>query len=94
MGEAKASQFHCVQANFAPGQEKLLQKPLWWLGVLRFRSDEDGDVRVGVFPQREEILIRGAGFRSVTLRGVRTGKSQDKEQANSLRNNRWISGSV
>jgi hypothetical protein len=28
------------------------------LRVLRFCSDEDGNVRVGVFPEREEILIR------------------------------------
>jgi hypothetical protein len=33
------------------------------LRVLRFRSDEDGNVRVGVFPEREEILIGGAETR-------------------------------
>jgi hypothetical protein len=27
------------------------------LGVLRLRSDEDGNVGVGVFPERKEILI-------------------------------------
>jgi len=32
------------------------------LRVLRFRSDENGDVRVGVFPEREEILIGRLGF--------------------------------
>src|SRR5271157_4789580 len=31
-------------------------------GVLRFGLDEDGDVGIGVLPQREKILIRGAGF--------------------------------
>jgi hypothetical protein len=32
---------------------KLLQ-----LGVLGFRTNEDGDVGIAVFPEREEILIR------------------------------------
>ena len=39
------------------------------LCVFRFDLFEDGDVRVSVFPQREEILIRGDGFRLVR-RGV------------------------
>src|SRR6202049_5088479 len=30
--------------------------------VFRFRSDEDGDAGVGVFPEREEILVAGPGF--------------------------------
>ena len=35
--------------------------------VFGFRCDEDGNVRVGVFPQREEILIRRLGFGGVAL---------------------------
>ena len=36
--------------------------PLSQSGVLGFGLLVDGDVRVGVFPEGEEILIRGAGF--------------------------------
>jgi hypothetical protein len=35
---------------------KLLQ-----LGVFGFSGDEDGNVGVGIFPQREEILMGGSG---------------------------------
>jgi hypothetical protein len=38
------------------------------LRVLRFRSDENGNVRVGVFPQRQEILI--GRFGGIALYGV------------------------
>jgi len=34
-------------------------KRLFQLGVLRFCGDEDGDVGIGVFPQREEIFVGG-----------------------------------
>ena len=51
------------------------------LGVLRFRGDEDGDVGVGVFPQREEILIRGSGFGGVALQGVSAGEAEMRERA-------------
>src|ERR1700680_362025 len=30
--------------------------------VFRLRSDEDGDAGVGIFPEREEIVVGGAGF--------------------------------
>jgi hypothetical protein len=33
-------------------RQKLLQ-----LRVFRFRSDEDGNVGVGIFPQNEEVLV-------------------------------------
>jgi hypothetical protein len=35
--------------------------------ILRLGSDEDGDVRVGVFPEHEEILIRRLGLGGVAL---------------------------
>ena len=35
--------------------------------VLCFRRDENRNVRVGVFPEREELLIRGAGLHGVAL---------------------------
>jgi hypothetical protein len=42
---------------------------LFQLGVLRFGSDEDGDVRVGVFPERQEIVIGRLGLGGVALAG-------------------------
>ena len=45
--------------------QKLLQ-----LRVLRLRCDEDRNVRVGVFPKRQEILIRCLGFGRVALHCV------------------------
>ncbi len=45
------------------------------LRVLELGGDEDGDVRVGVFPQVEKILIRSAGFGGVALQCVSTRQS-------------------
>ena len=42
------------------------------LGVFRLGFLQNGDVGIGVFPQREEILIRGAGFDGVALHGIRS----------------------
>jgi hypothetical protein len=49
------------------------------LPVLRFRSDEDRNVRVGVFPQREEILIRRLGFGGVALLRVGASEAEMRE---------------
>jgi hypothetical protein len=38
--------------------------------VLRLGLLQDGDARVGVFPEREEILICGAGIGRVALQSV------------------------
>jgi hypothetical protein len=35
---------------------------LLYFGAFGFRSDEDGDFRVGVFPEGEESVVLGAGF--------------------------------
>ena len=43
----------------------LLQLREFNLGLL-----QDGDVGVGVFPERDEILIRGRGLGGVALHGV------------------------
>jgi len=43
-------------------------KPLLQLRVFRFRSDENRNVRVGVLPGREEILIRGSSFGRLAFR--------------------------
>jgi hypothetical protein len=38
--------------------------------VLRFCCNEDGNVRVGILPEREEILIGRLGFGGVALDGI------------------------
>ena len=45
-------------------------RELLQLRVLSFRGDEDGNIGVGVFPQREEILIGEAGFGGIALHSV------------------------
>ena len=42
----------------------------------RLCSDENRDVRIGIFPEREEILISCAGFGGVALHGVSARKPQ------------------
>jgi len=44
------------------------------LRVFRLGSDENRNVRVGVFPEREEILIRSAGLGDVALQSIGTSK--------------------
>jgi len=39
--------------------------------LFSFRCAEDGNVGVGAFPKREEILIRSAGFGSIACQRVR-----------------------
>jgi hypothetical protein len=46
------------------------------LGIFRFGGDKDGDFGVGVFPEREEILICRLGLGGVTLHRVGSGQSQ------------------
>jgi len=46
---------------------KLRRVKLVQLGVFGLGGEEDGDAGVSVFPQREEILIGGAGFGGVAL---------------------------
>src|SRR5260370_39781249 len=43
---------------------------LFQFRVLSLRSDENRNVRVGVFPEREEILIGRLGLGGVALHGV------------------------
>lgn len=50
---------------------KLLQ-----LRVFGFGLFQDGNVLVGVLPQSKEILIRGAGFGSISLQRESTGHPQ------------------
>ena len=44
---------------------RLLQLRILRLGLL-----QDGDVAIGVLPQREEIIVGGAGFNGVALHGI------------------------
>jgi hypothetical protein len=58
----------------------------FFLGLSKLRifclgRDEDGNVGVGVFPEREEILIRGARLSAVALQRVGAGKSQSHQCA-------------
>jgi hypothetical protein len=46
------------------------------LGVLGFGFFQDGDVGIGVFPQREEILIGGSGFRRVSGHPIGAGLTE------------------
>jgi hypothetical protein len=49
---------------------------LLWLGVLRLRSDEDRNIRVGILPEREEILLGRLGLCGVALYCIGTSQSQ------------------
>jgi hypothetical protein len=51
------------------------------LRVLRFGFLQDGDVGVGVFPQRQEILIRGPGSDRVALHSVSAGQAEAGQRA-------------
>ncbi len=53
------------------GTRRLFQLCVLHLGFL-----QDGDVGVGVFPAREEILIGRPGFGGVALHGVSACQSQ------------------
>ena len=44
--------------------------------VLRLGFLQDGNIRVGVFPEREEILVLRAGFGGVPLHGVSPCQSE------------------
>jgi hypothetical protein len=46
------------------------------LRVFRLGSDENRNVRVGVFPEREEILIGRLGFGGITLQDVGAGETE------------------
>jgi hypothetical protein len=51
-------------------------KLLFQLRVLGLRLLEDRDIGVGVFPQREEILVGAAAWGSVTHQSIGAGKAQ------------------
>src|ERR1700680_977809 len=63
-------------------------------GVFGFGGDEDGDAGVGVFPEREEIVVGGAGFgargfsigtlHGLSLKRVGAGEAEMRERADGL----------
>src|SRR5437868_6349016 len=61
-----------------------LSKPsteLLQLRVLRLGLFQDRDVRVGVFPQRQKILVGGAGFGGVALQGIGAAQLEMRQSA-------------
>jgi hypothetical protein len=49
------------------------------LGVFGFCGYEDGDIGVGVFPEREEIVVGGTSLCCVALQGIGAGKTEVRE---------------
>lgn len=67
-------------------QLKFTPRWLFQLCVLQLSSDENGDVGVSVFPEREEILIGGLGFRHVAFHRVGSADLQMRECADGFVN--------
>src|SRR6266852_3226459 len=65
----RASLSNPSQSKTAPYDEMSLQLRIFCFGLLK-----DGDVRVGIFPQREEVLIGGAGPGRIAFESVRTAE--------------------
>src|SRR5215472_12062020 len=65
-----------AMVKFAVRGRKLLQ-----LRVLGFGLLQDGDVRVGVFPKREEVLVSHLSFDSIAGEGVGATKLEMGECA-------------
>ena len=66
-----------MPVNRRPSRDhRLLQ-----LRVLRLGFFQDGDVGVGIFPEREEIFVGGEGFGTIALQGVGPGEAEMRERA-------------
>src|SRR3979490_302504 len=57
------------------GQQQLSIE-LLQLFVLRLGLLQNRDIRIGILPKRQEILVSGSCFRSVTLKRVSAAQSQ------------------
>src|SRR5262249_16256999 len=69
--EGFSEPYRVLEATFPVcGRPYRLSLKLLQLRVLRLGFLQDGNVRVGVFPKGEEILISGAGLCRIALRGV------------------------
>jgi hypothetical protein len=53
-----------------------MRRRLLQFRVLHFRSNENGNVRVGVFPEPEKILVSLLGLGDFALHGIGTGKAK------------------
>ncbi len=62
--------------NTAPPEAGLRSKRLSEPGVFGFRSDENGNIGVGVFPEREEIRICRLRLRGVALQCMSAAKPE------------------
>ena len=49
-------------------------KELLQFGVLGLGLLEDGDLRIGIFPDRQEILVRSSAFGGIALESVGTSQ--------------------
>src|SRR5690349_13249343 len=61
-----------VRAQACPNE----RKPLLQLRVLRLGFSQDGDVRVGIFPEGEQVLVGGPTLCGVALKGIGTSHSE------------------
>jgi hypothetical protein len=69
-------QFPVIGQSQESSDHELLQLCVFGLGC-----DQDGDAGVGIFPQREEILVRGAGFGRVALYDVSACEPETGQRA-------------
>src|SRR5215469_7120267 len=76
-----ATHVRTASANKSTKRQAEKFKTLLQLRVLGFGLLQDGNIRVGVFPQRQKILIRGAGFGGVALHGVGAGEAEMGQRA-------------
>ena len=79
-----------LRGDFATSEAQWKKAPsflapeLLQLRVFVFGFSQDGDVRVGVFPEREEVVIGGFCFCHVALHGIRSGNLKMRERADGL----------
>src|ERR1700683_3995238 len=67
--------------------KRLIFSQLLQLGELCLGFLQDGNVRVGIFPKREEILVRRAGSGGVAGHAVCASETEVSQRANRLVSN-------
>jgi hypothetical protein len=58
-----------------PQRSRVSVRPLLQFGIFGLGLLQDGNVGIGVFPKREEVLICRLGFGGVARQRVRTGQA-------------------
>jgi hypothetical protein len=58
-----------------------LLRNYWSLAYSAFGLHQDGNVGVGVFPNREEILVSGTGLGGVAFQSGHAGEAETRECA-------------